>query len=293
MPASQAHLVGHRQCAPALRLVCDSTLCPAAGCNIDCCCCAVMDSCCGYIAVCCFLLSPHCLCGACMARLGSALTVSCCPRDVYALRRAWRGGLGADSPALHFGAGGTMAALTSHLWLKHVPSMAALCCRQPAIVEIQIMRIGQFVILCVPGEFTTMAGRRLREAVAQQVRTKQAACGLSHQTSCRQAEDSQPLALHSPAALCSCSHRNHGPSLSCCKALHQLPCIAQHLQSSQQSHQGYACERILSKAVTLSPSPRRHDLAWQCASCCLLLECWCPACRSSLCGVMSMWSSLG
>ena len=42
--------------------------------------------------------------------------------------------------------------------------------RQPAIVEIQILRVGQLVILCVPGELTTMAGRRLREAVHQQVR---------------------------------------------------------------------------------------------------------------------------
>lgn len=35
----------------------------------------------------------------------------------------------------------------------------------PKIVEIQILRLGQFVILCVPSEFTTMAGRRLKAAV--------------------------------------------------------------------------------------------------------------------------------
>uniref|UniRef100_A0A453JHK0 Neutral ceramidase n=1 Tax=Aegilops tauschii subsp. strangulata TaxID=200361 RepID=A0A453JHK0_AEGTS len=35
----------------------------------------------------------------------------------------------------------------------------------PAILPIQIIRIGQLVILSVPGEFTTMAGRRLRDAV--------------------------------------------------------------------------------------------------------------------------------
>ncbi|XP_047310166.1 neutral ceramidase 1-like [Impatiens glandulifera] len=35
----------------------------------------------------------------------------------------------------------------------------------PSVLPIQIIRIGQFVILCVPGEFTTMAGRRLRDAV--------------------------------------------------------------------------------------------------------------------------------
>lgn len=41
--------------------------------------------------------------------------------------------------------------------------------RQPSVVDIQILRVGQFVILCVPGEFTTMAGRRLREAVTEKV----------------------------------------------------------------------------------------------------------------------------
>ncbi|PSR86146.1 Neutral ceramidase [Actinidia chinensis var. chinensis] len=35
----------------------------------------------------------------------------------------------------------------------------------PSILPIQILRIGQLVILAVPGEFTTMAGRRLRDAV--------------------------------------------------------------------------------------------------------------------------------
>ncbi|XP_046453897.1 neutral ceramidase-like [Daphnia pulex] len=35
----------------------------------------------------------------------------------------------------------------------------------PDIVETQILRIGQFLIAAVPGEFTTMAGRRLRDAL--------------------------------------------------------------------------------------------------------------------------------
>ncbi|KAK9164646.1 hypothetical protein Syun_005548 [Stephania yunnanensis] len=35
----------------------------------------------------------------------------------------------------------------------------------PAILPIQILRLGNLIILSVPGEFTTMAGRRLREAV--------------------------------------------------------------------------------------------------------------------------------
>lgn len=35
----------------------------------------------------------------------------------------------------------------------------------PSILPVQILRIGQLVILSVPGEFTTMAGRRLRDAV--------------------------------------------------------------------------------------------------------------------------------
>lgn len=41
----------------------------------------------------------------------------------------------------------------------------------PAILPIQILRVGQLVILCVPGEFTTMAGRRLREAVKETLLT--------------------------------------------------------------------------------------------------------------------------
>jgi hypothetical protein len=46
--------------------------------------------------------------------------------------------------------------------------------RQPSIVDIQILRAGQLVILCVPGEFTTMSGRRLRQAVYDQVSHPQA-----------------------------------------------------------------------------------------------------------------------
>lgn len=37
----------------------------------------------------------------------------------------------------------------------------------PSILPIQILQIGQLVILSVPGEFTTMAGRRLRDAVKE------------------------------------------------------------------------------------------------------------------------------
>ncbi|KAI8978173.1 Neutral/alkaline nonlysosomal ceramidase [Trametes punicea] len=35
----------------------------------------------------------------------------------------------------------------------------------PSTVDIQMLRIGQFVILVIPGELTTMSGRRLREAI--------------------------------------------------------------------------------------------------------------------------------
>ncbi|XP_062100803.1 neutral ceramidase 2-like [Humulus lupulus] len=37
----------------------------------------------------------------------------------------------------------------------------------PAIIPIQMLRLGKLIILAVPGEFTTMAGRRLREAVKE------------------------------------------------------------------------------------------------------------------------------
>lgn len=39
----------------------------------------------------------------------------------------------------------------------------------PSIVEVQILRVGQLFILIVPGEFTTMAGRRLKRAVGEAI----------------------------------------------------------------------------------------------------------------------------
>ena len=36
---------------------------------------------------------------------------------------------------------------------------------QPNVVDTQLFRIGQLLILAVPGEFTTMSGRRLHEAI--------------------------------------------------------------------------------------------------------------------------------
>ncbi|KAG0149130.1 hypothetical protein CROQUDRAFT_59666 [Cronartium quercuum f. sp. fusiforme G11] len=39
----------------------------------------------------------------------------------------------------------------------------------PKVVDIQIFKVGQLVILIVPGEFTTMAGRRIRETVRAQL----------------------------------------------------------------------------------------------------------------------------
>jgi neutral ceramidase len=40
-------------------------------------------------------------------------------------------------------------AVTPYLWTPHT-------------VDIQLLRIGNFVMLIIPGELTTMAGRRLR-----------------------------------------------------------------------------------------------------------------------------------
>ena len=36
-------------------------------------------------------------------------------------------------------------------------------------MPLQILRIGQFFLLCIPGEFTTMAGRRIRNAVREAI----------------------------------------------------------------------------------------------------------------------------
>lgn len=40
---------------------------------------------------------------------------------------------------------------------------------QPRIVSTQLALIGPVAIACVPGEFTTMSGRRLRDAVSEGV----------------------------------------------------------------------------------------------------------------------------
>uniref|UniRef100_T1HTG1 Neutral ceramidase n=6 Tax=Rhodnius TaxID=13248 RepID=T1HTG1_RHOPR len=37
---------------------------------------------------------------------------------------------------------------------------------QPSVVSTQLVQLGFIAIACVPGEFTTMSGRRLREKVA-------------------------------------------------------------------------------------------------------------------------------
>ncbi len=50
-----------------------------------------------------------------------------------------------------------------------VKTEAIAKCRQPSIVDVQILRVGQLVILAVPGELTTMSGRRLRQAIYDQV----------------------------------------------------------------------------------------------------------------------------
>jgi hypothetical protein len=39
----------------------------------------------------------------------------------------------------------------------------------PNVVDISLLRIGNLVVACVPGEFTTMAGRRLAAAVREAV----------------------------------------------------------------------------------------------------------------------------
>uniref|UniRef100_A0A646QJF6 Neutral ceramidase n=1 Tax=Hemiscolopendra marginata TaxID=943146 RepID=A0A646QJF6_9MYRI len=41
---------------------------------------------------------------------------------------------------------------------------------QPTILDTQVFRIGKFVIAALPGEFTTMAGRRVRNVIAEEMR---------------------------------------------------------------------------------------------------------------------------
>ena len=46
-----------------------------------------------------------------------------------------------------------------------------LICKQwePDIVDTQLLKLGQLIIAAVPGEFTTMSGRRLRDSIRQTV----------------------------------------------------------------------------------------------------------------------------
>ena len=39
---------------------------------------------------------------------------------------------------------------------------------QPTIIDVQMLKLGQLIILAVPGEFTTMAGRRIKDAVQKE-----------------------------------------------------------------------------------------------------------------------------
>lgn len=41
--------------------------------------------------------------------------------------------------------------------------------RQPSVTEISLLRVGRLLLLCLPGEPTTMAGRRLARAVKEVV----------------------------------------------------------------------------------------------------------------------------
>ncbi|NP_001007764.1 neutral ceramidase [Danio rerio] len=43
----------------------------------------------------------------------------------------------------------------------------------PAIVDVQIITIGSLAVVAVPGEFTTMSGRRIREAVKRELEVKE------------------------------------------------------------------------------------------------------------------------
>lgn len=38
----------------------------------------------------------------------------------------------------------------------------------PTIIDVQMLKLGQLIIVAVPGEFTTMAGRRIKAAVKAQ-----------------------------------------------------------------------------------------------------------------------------
>ena len=79
-------------------------------------------------------------------------------------------------------------------------------------------------------------------------------------------------------SFCSAAVRGRLPALIHSTAPAVKPTVTSRLCMRQHALQSFG---------RLSLSPRRHDLAWHCASCCLSAECRCHACRSSLCGATS------
>ncbi len=52
----------------------------------------------------------------------------------------------------------------------------------PTVVDTQVLKIGQLLVVALPGEFTTMAGRRVRRAVEEEVAALALATGSSVMT---------------------------------------------------------------------------------------------------------------
>ncbi|CAA7260368.1 unnamed protein product [Cyclocybe aegerita] len=128
-------------------------------------------------------------------QLADGRTVSTCPA---AMGYAFAGGTTDGPGAADFIQGSNTSTTQNPFWeivkgaITPVPSNAQKACQDPKpillntgyahwpyewapnTVDVQIQRVGNFVMLIVPGEFTTMAGRRIREAV----RTKLIADGV-------------------------------------------------------------------------------------------------------------------
>ncbi|KDR69911.1 hypothetical protein GALMADRAFT_255768 [Galerina marginata CBS 339.88] len=122
--------------------------------------------------------------------LPNGTTVSTCPA---AMGFAFAGGTTDGPGALDFIQGDNSSTPQNPFWeivkgaVTPFPSAAQIACQDPKpillntgfahtpyewapnSVDIQMLRVGNFVMLIMPGELTTMAGRRIREAVRAQL----------------------------------------------------------------------------------------------------------------------------
>lgn len=127
----------------------------------------------------------------------------------------------------------------------------------PSIVDVQLLRVGQLIIAAVPGEFTTMAGRRLKDAIREKAvklgmpsTTKVVIAGLSnvytHYITTLEEFGAQRYEGGSTI---------YGPHTHAAY-MNRFTNLVNHLVNGGEITPGPAPENILDKQIELLPKPR-------------------------------------